>query len=227
MNRATVEAEASVNFGAFEWCTIAGNSRHVSMVDHAIRNHGGELPWGKQFATRIVQLPNEVIIVAGDRIANVPGHDPFWAIERHDDGTLGTRACGVMLFYSMNDDEVRAQGLPHISQVKAAFQEDALAVLKAIYAAKAAGPALTREFPPHSLVHEAEWEAALREIRKGKRRDGGKPPIDKDFGSKKNPDGADSARRRLMIGAGVILGIVLAGLLTARLVRGASLKKSR
>jgi hypothetical protein len=227
MIRATVEAEAKVNFGAFEWCTIAGNSRHISMVDDAIRSHGGELPWGKQFATRVVQLPGEVIIIAGDRIANVPGHDPFWAIERHDDGTLGTRACGVMLFYSMNEDEVRAQGLPHISQVKAAFLEDALAVLKAIYAAKTAGPALTREFPPHSFAHEGEWEAALRDIRKGRRRGGGKPPIEEGFGSKKNSEQQGSDRRKLMIGAGVILGIVLTGLLTSRLVRGASLKKSR
>jgi hypothetical protein len=43
MIHATVEAQASVNFGAFEWTTVAGSGRHASQVDDVIRSRG-ELP---------------------------------------------------------------------------------------------------------------------------------------------------------------------------------------
>ena len=237
MISATVEAEASVNFGAFEWTTIAGNSAHISRVDDAIRNHGGELPWGKQFATRIVRLPGEVVIAAADRIGQIPGHDPFWAIERMDDGALGTRKCGVMLFYSMNHDQVRTHGLPHVSQIEAAFREDALAVLKSAYEKKAteqfAGPALIREFPPHSLTHEGEWAKALREIREGHMPKDVNPSIGatSSFAERHSPQKSslwsNPSLRHGMIVAGVALGAALTGYLAYRYLKNNEPEKSR
>ena len=164
-------------------------------------------------------MPGEVVIVAADRIAKIPGYDPFWAIERLDNGALGSRANGVMLYYSMGEDAVRTHGLPHISQVEAAFREDALDILKTTYKGKetgnALGPALTREFPPHALAHQGEWAAALQEIRQGRPpAEGGNPSTfhqTKHSSTKNSSILSNPALRKGMIVTGVALGAALTG----------------
>ena len=173
MIKVIADLEAKVNFGSFEWATICGSRKQVSAVHDCERAEGYYAKWGEGFCAKIFQLPDRIVIHAMDRIDNVPGHEPGWAIEMSDDGVVQTRPCGVAVHYSIAEDHVREFGLPHEEQIKAAFQEDALKALTYAYEHQASegGPntnileALTREFAPKTKPHaSAEFAAMEREI---------------------------------------------------------------
>ena len=126
---------------------------------------------------------------------------------------------------------MRAHGLPHRSQVEAAFREDAIQALKTAYAQQAPGPALSREFPPHSLPHDREWaafEQTLRRPAEGTRSSTfrePREPIKTEFTAAKKS--LSSLSSKGMIVAGVAIGAVLTGYLAWKIFKKDAPEKTR
>ncbi len=204
MIKAITDVEATPNFGPFDWTTICGSNERIGSVHDCERSKGYYPNWNKGFYTKVFHLPDRVVVHAIDRIDNVPGHLPDWAIETSDSGVVKTRPCGVAVHYSLSEDHVREFGLPHEEQIKAAFHEDALKALTYAYEHQASedGPntnileALTREFAPKTKPHaSAEWAAMEREI----------------MGLKSATHSANPSSRGGMVGGLVAVGAVVAG----------------
>jgi hypothetical protein len=167
MLNARIIGEAKVNFGVHEWTTLMGSGAEMMRVTDLMGN-GGELPWSEGFCTRLVEDGDHLVILAADKIGNIPDTLADWRMETLVGGKKGNRPCGALLAYRMPKEDVRAHGLPHIDEIRAAFQQDARHMLEHAYQTQTPMEAATRAFAPRTLAHTDEaWLRAERAIKEG------------------------------------------------------------
>ncbi|MEN3165587.1 hypothetical protein WI697_26365 [Tistrella mobilis] len=201
MTPARIYGSAKVNFPPHEWTPICGDRSIIDRINDAKLYQR----WDEKFCADFLALPDALMIVASDRVANIPGHHPDWAIETRATGDKGTRPCGVKLAYVFPHNEARRQGLPSRESIEAAFREDALAALRTAYEKQAAGPELTRAFAPDSLVSMRDWQPVERPVKAWAET----VEVKKNLSGKSS--GKYSANQKAMIVLAVGVGAVLVG----------------
>ena len=211
MNRARIAASASVNYPPHDWHHIGGDPSIVNAVNDAKLY----LNWGKELSVGRLNLGQDVALVVSDKVGNIPGHHPDWAIETMAIGDKGTRPCGVKLVYRFTHDHAKIFGLPSPAALESAFREDALKMLSVAYERQGPGPEIMRQFEPHMLVGEKHWKATstASKLEADNRR------VNWSDGVKKNSPLPPTTNRRAMIVAGVAIGATLVGYAAWKILR--------
>jgi hypothetical protein len=168
MLNAHVIGQAKLNFGSHGWSTWMGSGAEMPRVSD-LMGKGGDLPWNSGFCTRLLEDGEHVVILAADKIGNIPETPEEWHFERFENGRIGTRPCGTLLAYRIPKEDIRAHGLPHVEDIRTAFQEDALKMMEHAYRTQQPMDAAARAFTPRTLAHTEEvWVRAEKAIKEGR-----------------------------------------------------------